>query len=146
MIFSKACEYGIKAAVFVARSSGHNTRVSLQDIANGIDSPVSFTAKILQKLVAQGIIHSQKGPTGGFEISLDRASEVRLSHIVAAIDGDAVYTGCGLGFEQCDEERPCPVHHQFREIRERLRYMLESISLSDLSHDIDKGISFLKQV
>ena len=49
-MFSKACEYGIRAAVYVALQSLDGRRVSVNEIAEEIDSPIAFTAKILQQL------------------------------------------------------------------------------------------------
>lgn len=144
-MFSKACEYGIKAAVFIAIKSQQECRVGLNEIAREINSPVAFTAKILQKLSRNLIVDSVKGPTGGYEISTEKTAEITLSKIVSAIDGDAIYKGCGLGFEQCNEHKPCSVHHQFKSIRDDLRQMLETTSLLDLSKDVNNGISFLKR-
>ena len=67
-MFSKACEYGIKATIFIASNSYEKQRVSLKEIAKEIDSPEAFTAKILQNLVRHKIINSVKGAYGGFEI------------------------------------------------------------------------------
>jgi Rrf2 family protein len=144
-MFSKACEYGIKATVFIAVKSEQETRVSLNDIAREIDSPVSFTAKILQTLVKSGIIDSVKGPSGGFEIKKTKAGKIKLSKVVLAIDGDSIYKSCGLGFQNCNENKPCPLHYKFIKIREDLKKMLEETSLLDLSKDINSGLTFLKR-
>ncbi len=144
-MFSKACEYAIKAMIFVASQSKSNIRCGLNDIALGIGSPVSFTAKILQRLVKANLLESQKGPTGGFVISEAKASQIKLSEIVAAIDGDEIYNGCGLGFHTCSDEKPCPVHYQFKTVRENLKDMLESTTLNNLSENIHQGLSFLKR-
>lgn len=144
-MFSKACEYGIKAAVFIAIKSKQNCRVRLNEIANEINSPIAFTAKILQQLSRSLIIDSVKGPTGGYEISNKKAAEITLSKIVSAIDGDTIYKGCGLGFPNCDENKPCSVHHQFKSVRNDLKKMLETTTLLDLSEDVNNGISFLKR-
>lgn len=144
-MFSKACEYGIKATIFIATMSKHEKRVSLNDIAREIDSPVSFTAKILQTLVKSSIIDSIKGPSGGFEIKKAKAGKIKLSMVVSAIDGDSIYISCGLGFQSCNENKPCPLHYKFIKIREDLRKMLEETSLLDLSDDINSGLTFLKR-
>lgn len=144
-MFSKACEYGIKAMIYIALKSKHQSRVGLHDIAEQIDSPVSFTAKILQKLVKDNLINSLKGPTGGFFISEEDARDIKLSRIVSAIDTDLIYKGCGMGFSECNELRPCVLHHRFKIVREELRYMLEETSLDELTKDIYYGISFLKK-
>jgi Rrf2 family protein len=144
-MFSKACEYGIKAAIFIAVKSEQENRVSLNEIAKEINSPIAFTAKVLQQLTKNGIIDSVKGPKGGFEIDKNKIADIKLSKIVSAIDGDAIYKGCGLGFHNCNENKPCPVHHKFKLIRDDLKQMLETTSLLDLSNDINNGITFLKR-
>lgn len=144
-MFSKACEYGIRASVFITIKSRQGVRVSLNEIALGTDSPVSFTAKILQILVKSKIIDSLKGPTGGFEIKNSKAGEIKLNQVVYAIDGDSIYKSCGLGFKNCNEIKPCPLHYKFKTIREDLKLMLEETSLLDLSNDINNGLTFLKR-
>lgn len=143
-MFSKACEYGIKATIFIAEQTLHDNRVSLKEIAGEIDSPVAFTAKILQLLAKSNIIVSVKGQTGGYEISKKNLSVIKLNHIVNAIDGDTVYTACGLGLKECSEVHPCPVHFKFKKVRNELKNMLENTSLHDLSVGSKNQHTFLK--
>ncbi|TYB77072.1 RrF2 family transcriptional regulator [Bizionia myxarmorum] len=143
-MFSKACEYGIKASIFIALNSYQEQRVSLKAIAKEIASPEAFTAKILQDLVRHNIINSVKGAHGGFEIDKKDIANIKLEQIVRAIDGDKIYNGCGLGLETCDENHPCPVHEKFIDIRNGLKHMLETTNLQELALDIKTGISFLK--
>lgn len=144
-MFSKACEYGIKATIYIAVKSQQNIKVNLNDISKEIDSPAAFTSKILQKLTKSKILISTKGSSGGFEIKNNKMAKIMLSQIVVAIDGDDIYKGCGLGFNNCNEKKPCPVHHKYKQIRDDLRQMLETTSLLDLSKDINCGITFLKR-
>ena len=143
-MFSNACEYGIKASIFIAINSRDGRRVSPKEIAKEIDSPQAFTAKILQDLVRANIINSVKGAYGGFEIDKKDISNIKLSQIVNAIDGDKIYNGCGLGLHTCDEEHPCPVHDKFKIVRSELKNMLENTNLEQLALDIQSGASFLK--
>ncbi|NJX14456.1 RrF2 family transcriptional regulator [Tamlana crocina] len=143
-MFSKACEYGIKAAIFIATKSYEGQRVSPKEIASEINSPQAFTAKILQALVRNNVINSIKGAYGGFEIEKHRIAKVKLAEIVNAIDGDSIYSGCGLGLEKCDENHPCPVHDKFKGVREELKMMLENTTLEELALNIKSGTSFLR--
>lgn len=68
-----------------------------------------------------------------------------LSEMVTIFDGDTLYTKCGLGLLQCNEKLPCPIHHKFVEIREHLKNMLESTTLSELLHDLDADLLRLKR-
>jgi len=144
-MFSKACEYGIKAMLYISMQSLSGNRVSLKDIAKKIDSPEAFTAKILQQLARDGIIDSVKGPTGGFEVSRERIDDIKLIEIVSAIDGDEIFRGCALGLKGCNELMPCPVHDKFKAIRDDLEHMLAHTSIYELASGLEVGLTFLKR-
>jgi Rrf2 family protein len=143
-MFSKTCEYAIRASIFIATQSYQNDRVTIKEISQNIDSPRSFTAKILQVLAKKDIVHSIKGIGGGFEIPKENINKISIAQIVIAIDGDALFTSCGLGTDHCSDERPCPLNKRFKSIREDLTKMLENTSLEELVIDINSGESFLK--
>jgi Rrf2 family protein len=144
-MFSKACEYGIRAAVHLARQSEKGERSSLKQISNAIDSPVAFTAKVLQSLARDGIIQSIQGPAGGYEIPKENLSRVFIIDVVRAIDGDRIFNGCGLGLANCNEKKPCPLHFQFKSIRDELKEMLQTTSVQDLALQLHDGLAFLKR-
>lgn len=143
-MFSKACEYGIRAVLYVTAQSLHGRRVVLKDIATQIDSPEPFTAKILQQLARNRLILSAKGPNGGFSVSPEAMEQIKLKDIVLAIDGDGIITDCGLGLKKCDENSPCPIHFRFKPIRAEIVEMLETVTLKDLSLLIESGDTVLK--
>lgn len=144
-MFSKACKYVIKAVVFTAIKSQLEKRVGMNEIAKEINFRIAFTEKVLQQLSQNKIIDSVKGPTGGYEVSAKKAAEIKLSNIVSTIDGDAIFKGCGLCFEHCNENKPSSVYHQFKSIRDELKQILETTSLLDLSKDVNNEISFLSR-
>ena len=143
-MFSKACEYAIRAMLYIARSSKGGLRVGIRDISKAIDSPEPFMAKILQDLSRKGLVLSIKGPHGGFY--MDNAHmRISLADIVTAIDGDQLFNGCGLGLKACNEKKPCPIHYQFKAIRSNLKTMLESTALEDFTENLEKGLFYLKR-
>ncbi|MGW8123487.1 RrF2 family transcriptional regulator [Roseivirga echinicomitans] len=144
-MFSKSCEYGIRAVIFIAQKSLNEERTSLKAITQEIDSPVAFTAKILQQLAKAKIITSIKGPNGGFEIAKEDIDSIKLSEIVNALDGDNIYKGCGLGLKVCSSKEPCPVHDKFTTIRSELRKMLETTSLFELATSLETGLTYLRR-
>lgn len=143
-MFSKACEYAIRASIFIAKNSIENQRVSPKKISEEINSPQAFTAKILQALVKSNIINSVKGAQGGFEIDKDEIPKIKLLQIVEAIDGEKIFTECALGLKQCSETHPCPLHEKFTTVRTDLRELLEQTNLEELALDFKKGTAFLK--
>jgi len=143
-MFSKACEYGIRAVLFITLKSLNKERTRLKEIAKEIKAPEAFTAKVLQKLVKQGIIQSSTGPKGGFYIEYERIDEIKLMQVVRAIDGDWILNGCGLGLPRCNEDHPCPVHHRFKDIKADLINMLTTMSVHEMAVDVNKGLAFLR--
>ena len=143
-MFSKACEYGIKATIHIAKETNNGNRCSLKGIAGAIASPEAFTAKILQSLAKNQLITSIKGANGGYVLDTKKQKQVHLLQIVNAIDGDKIYSGCALGLHQCNEENPCPIHHEFKAIRTDLKNMLEKTSIHQLTISLTKELTFLK--
>ncbi|MDC1161992.1 Rrf2 family transcriptional regulator [Tenacibaculum sp.] len=145
-MFSKSCEYGLRAAIYIAEQSSSKNKVGLKAIASAINSPEPFTGKILQVLTKNGIVTSIKGPYGGFVIEESSLEKITLGDIVTVLDGDKIYTGCGLGLKQCDENSPCPLHYKFVEIRDGLKKMLEENTLHDILYTEEKkNIFWLKR-
>ncbi len=143
-MFSKTCEYAIRAMIFIARKTKEGQRAGIKEIAKGIDSPEHFIAKILQELGRKGLVQSMKGPNGGFY--LDKTSMERsLADVVRTIDGDKVLRGCGLGLRYCSETHPCPIHHEFKKIRGQLMKMLENAKVGTFTASLEKSKVFLKR-
>lgn len=143
-MFSKSCEYAIRAVIFIGLRSGNGAKTGVKEIAEEIDSPVHFIAKILQELGKQGLVQSVKGPNGGFY--LDAATMKRsLADVVRAIDGDAIFSGCALGLKQCSETKPCPLHNSFKALRNNLKEMLENATLGAFTEQLEERLVFLRR-
>lgn len=143
-MFSKTCEYAIRAMIFIAQKSKDGNKVGIKEIAKGIDSPEHFIAKILQDLGKRRLLQSAKGPNGGFFLN-EEALECSLADIVKVVDGDKLFTGCGLGLKQCSETHPCPIHHEFRSVRMGIQVMLENAKLGAFTEELEKSMTFLKR-
>jgi len=143
-IFSKTCEYAMRAVFFIAHKTAEGGRVGIKEIAVGIDSPEHFLAKILQDLSRRGVIQSAKGPNGGFFVD-DVILNMPLASIVEAVDGNGIFTGCGLGLEYCSEENPCPIHHEFKAIRNQIQDLLKTTKIGEFNEDMNLGIAVLKK-
>lgn len=143
-MFSKTCEYAIRAMIFIAQKSKDGQKVGIKEIANGIDSPEHFIAKILQDLSRKNVVQSVKGPNGGFFLE-PGAKSCSLADIVRVVDGDSLFSGCGVGLKRCNEKKPCPIHFEFKKVRDDIRTMLEGANIVDFAHDLDLSKTFLKR-
>lgn len=142
MIFSKSCEYALRAVLYLGLKSDAVQKISVKEIAKEIESPVPFTAKILQQLSKQKIIGSVKGPNGGFFIEKTK-KPVTILHIVEAIEGDDFLNRCIIGLKNCSEKKPCPLHSQFVAHRTAIKELFKSKTIHDLIID-QKGKVNLK--
>ncbi|WP_235906383.1 RrF2 family transcriptional regulator [Ginsengibacter hankyongi] len=144
MIFSKTVEYAIRAMIFIAQKSKKGIKVGIKEIAKATDAPEYFIGKILQDLSRKGLVQSLKGPTGGFYLE-EESSNCSLADIVKAIDGNKLFTGCGLGLKSCSEIKPCPIHNEFKKVREDIYNMLEDARIGEFSKKLEKKLTFLRR-
>ena len=142
-MFSKTCEYAIRAIIYIAQQTQDGSRVGVKAIAKGIASPEYFIAKILQDLSRKDFVQSVKGPNGGFYLSKDNLN-TPLAKLVREIDGDKLFTSCALGLKQCSEQHPCPLHHEFKLVKEGYVRILEESLIADLVSGVDSELTFLK--
>jgi len=143
-MFSKTCEYSIRAMIFIAERSEDGGRIGIREIAKGIDSPEHFIAKILQRLVRKGVVRSVKGPNGGFYLD-EKGRECSLAKIVRVVDGDQLFSGCGLGLRQCSEMHPCPIHEAFKRIRQDITRLLEDSRIGEFTERLEENLLFLRR-
>lgn len=130
--------------IFIAKRSKDGEKAGIKEISKEIDSPESFIAKILQDLSRKGLVLSTKGPNGGFFLD-EKLLQGSLASIVKSVDGEKIFSGCGLGLKQCSEAKPCPIHYQFKIIREEMRDMLERAKLSSFTEELENNLTFLKR-
>lgn len=141
-MFSKACEYAIKSMIYIVSHGADSRKIGLSEIAEAIDSPVAFTAKILQQLKKRGLLTSAVGPKGGFQTQKNRP--ITIKEIVLAIDGDGFFSKCVLGLKVCSSLNPCPAHEAYLVIKENTIKGLMEIEIEDFTNRINNKSIALK--
>ncbi len=131
-MLSKATEYAIRALVYIAIQNAEGKRPGFKEIAQKIDSPEQFTAKILQILTRRGLISSAKGRGGGFFFN-ENSGALPLYDVVSTLEGDWSFSKCGFGLNSCDSKNPCPLHHDYLPIREGLYNLLKKETIQSLA-------------
>jgi Rrf2 family protein len=141
-MLSLTCKASIKAVIFLGSRLSSGERSSLKEVAEFTGENEHTVGKLLQRLVKTGIIESAKGPGGGFYITTRQADQ-RVMRIVLAIDGEGIFTECGLGLNKCSDARPCPFHESYKPIREQFRQLCQSHKVRDLYEDVNSGLAHL---
>ncbi len=141
-MLSLTCQTAIKAVIFLASKIELDEKMGISIIAIEIGASVHTVGKLLQTLVKAGVIESSKGPTGGFYMTKAQLKQPILQ-IVMAIDGADVFKRCGLGLSKCAATHPCPIHYDYKEVRDRFELICKNRKIADLCAPLAKGVSFL---
>jgi len=142
-MFSKATEYALRATIYIARKSSEENKIGIEEISKAIDSPRSFTAKILQSLTRDNkIVSSVRGPNGGFYIT-EKAKKLPVKSVLEAMGEDEVLEKCVLGLKKCSEVQPCPMHAQYKSIKQQLVKLFVTKTIRQLAADIKDGVIFI---
>lgn len=139
-MLSASCKYGIRAVIFIASRPDKKINTGLKQVADELKIPQPYLAKILQILSRKKILHSTKGPHGGFYI-LKPANELTLMDIIEAIDGGEFFDRCYVTGEKCNFDKPergvCILHNDLRKEKERLSAFFRSKTIESLTKQLN---------
>ena len=141
-MFSNSSKYAIKAVLYLALNSNEENKIMVKDIAEPINVPQAYIAKLLQELSRQNVISSTRGPKGGFYLS-DKDRMQPLRKIINVIDGESRISSCLLSLESCNDDKPCPLHKIAFPLRTKLLDSFENKAIDDLAQDVRDGNSYL---
>ena len=137
MIYSKTCEYAIRALTYLATKE-QDTYTMVVEVNGQTGVPGPYIAKVFQNLVRKGILKSQRGPSGGFSFK-KRPEDVSLLEIVEAIDDFSLVTNeCVMGLNQCEATNACPLHHIWKDAKAKIVDELENSSLVHVTKKVGK--------
>lgn len=142
ILFSKLTELGIKAILFLSIQPKEKL-FNAKTISKELKVPKEFVAKVLQNLTYSGIVMSKRGKKGGFALKKS-PEEIKIIDIVNVFDGTEGFKKCVLGFENCSDEYPCPVHKEWYSLCDRIIDMFSKSSLADFSDITFSKISSFK--
>ncbi len=114
---------------------GQERALTAKELARLTLVPSPYLSKILRKLVAAGLLDSQKGHGGGFVLSRPPVT-VRLSDVLDAVDELPDEERCAFGWGDCDATHPCPLHPAWSRLNDALREWATSTTLQDVAGKI----------
>ena len=130
MKLSRESEYGIQGLIHLSQQPP-GTVMQLAAIAEAQGLPLSFLAKIFQKLTQYGLIRSFRGATRGYTLSRP-PGEISLREVLEAIEGPGLFEHCIFWSHHCAEDNPCILHEGWKQIKPKLTAMMEVTTLQDL--------------
>lgn len=141
-MLSLTCKTAIKAVIYLASKFESGEKTGIKEIAGFINASEHTVGKLLQTLVREFVINSAKGPTGGFYITAKQKNQP-IINVINAIDGKEVFEECGLGLSKCSAIRPCPLHNDYKLIRDQFKAMCQQKRVSDLCETVNDGLAYL---
>jgi Rrf2 family protein len=130
---SKKADYALMAMKHLAlRGDGSS---SAREIASLYDIPIELLAKILQRLVRRGLLVSQQGTRGGYQLARIPAL-ISVADVIQAIDGPVTVTACSTSEgSNCEQFAKCNVRDPLWRVRERILSALGECTIAELAAD-----------
>jgi Rrf2 family protein len=134
-MLSRASKYAILSTLFLTEHSSPKNKMSVKEIADNIEVPHAFLAKLFQQLVRSEVISSTKGPNGGFYLTKQNENKT-VCDIIENIDGLDNLNNCFLGLDKCNSEKPCPVHFIVEPFKNSLLGKFRDKTIKEFSEEI----------
>ncbi|MFN3849418.1 MAG: RrF2 family transcriptional regulator [Spirosomataceae bacterium] len=135
-MISKKAKYALKALKVLAEKYESKQPVLIAEIAEKENIPKKFLEAILLELRNNGILHSQKGKGGGYQLRI-APDQVPISKVIRAIDGPIAPMLCvSLHFygkcDDCADEVTCRIRPIMEKIRDANLAVYEHTTLQNL--------------
>ncbi len=129
MRLSKSAEYAIRCLVYMA---GNDEDVCpVMRLSDKLNIPYKFLGKLMVRMREAHLVDSVRGKNGGYRLAKP-LSEIHLVQIVHSVEGFSTYDRCILGFEQCDDENPCPMHEFWTDPKNSIMDMMGEVTLASM--------------
>ncbi len=130
MKLTQTAEYALRVMAIIA-SLEPGKPVRAIDLTDKTGIPPHYLSKIMRRLVAAGLLKSQKGRGGGFVLARP-LSEIFFSDILKAVNYNTEAAVCVFGWEECSEENPCPLHFFWRDVKNYFSQWAEKHTLKEV--------------
>ena len=137
MILSRTTQYAIQALIYMA-TQPPGVAVLNRTIAEHLNSPPTYLAKILQELCRGNLLYSFRGKQGGFCLR-ENSDKINLMQIVRLTEGPEFTEGCVLGLKVCSDKTACPMHTKWWPIKQEIVKLLQNQTLEMLAAMVASG-------
>src|SRR5262249_55981134 len=130
---SKKADYALIAMKHLTVHSDRGA-ASAREIAEQYDIPIELMAKVLQRLVRGGLLASQHGTRGGYQLAR-LPTQISIADVIQAIEGPVSVTVCSTEDGQCDQYEKCNVRDPLWRVRARVLAALGEWPIAGLASD-----------
>jgi len=137
-MLSSACKYAVRSILYLVLYTDETNKIGVKKIAEDLDTPQPFLAKVLQELTRNRLISSTKGPNGGFFLN-KKNKKKSVWDIIKSVDGTEKFNQCFLGLSKCGDENPCPVHFTVSPFKQRILEDFKNKTILQWADEIKKS-------
>ena len=130
---TKKADYGLMAMKHLAEHAERGA-CSAKDVADSYHIPQEALAKILQRLVKAGLLHSQHGTNGGYTLARDPKT-ITAFEVIRAIDGPLFITSCVTSHGECDVRTTCSIREPLRRVNDSILEVLAKVTISQMTDE-----------
>ncbi|MDS4021346.1 MAG: SUF system Fe-S cluster assembly regulator [Candidatus Competibacter sp.] len=128
---TREADYGILLMTCLAQAGGQPR--SAAALAQQRRLPLPMVSKILKALARAGLLTSQRGAQGGYNLARPPA-EISAANIIGALEGPLAITECSAdAHDGCARQEHCEVSNHWPRINQAIYTALQSISLLEMS-------------
>lgn len=132
MNITREADYAVRCILHLSKNTGRITVVD--EIAQEMDIPKSFLAKILQKLGRAKLVKSTRGVKGGFQLAEDPAN-LTLLRVIESVQGPLALNICVIDLNSCSRSSFCSVHPIWVEVQDILARKLSEYTFDRLARE-----------
>jgi Rrf2 family protein len=129
MKLTRASSYALHAVAFMAAQK-HDKPVASHNIAHAEEIPERFLLKVLKPLVSARILHSIKGPNGGYRLAR-AANDITMLDILEAVDGP-IRGQAPFSVEEMNGSLDRKLENICKQAADQTRKQLEKVRVTDL--------------
>lgn len=137
---NRKVEYALMA-LKVMSGKGQGELTTAKEVAQVTGCPFDATARVMQQMSAQGLLKSEQGAHGGYQIMRDLA-KVSVHDLAEMIVGPTHLVKCLHEDEEssCDLIDKCNMQSPLTELNRKVKEFYRSVSLKDVLRVRDFGV------
>lgn len=133
-MLSQKTRYAIRALQHLADKVGQGP-IQLAEIAEAQKIPAKFLTVILSEMSREGLVISQRGRDGGYQLAL-APIDIRYGDIIRLTRGSLALVPCASRYthetcKNCLEESECRLRSLMLRVRDETAAVLDRITLAD---------------
>jgi FeS assembly SUF system regulator len=127
---SKLTDYG--TVILATLAGAPARRHTASEVAERTHLGVPTVSKLLKSFHRAGIVTSERGTRGGYQLARP-AARITAAAIIDAIEGPVAITECSGDHSACDIETTCRTGGAWQRINGAIRRSLDEITLAQLA-------------